>query len=191
MRSLTLKGILCMGFLDFIKGRSRKSITISNIDISDSGLTIDGVHVDMPIHISTIAKLLGKPRAVAYKTSAESREFLEGMRGKGMVTKRVNYAWDDLGLYCYTENGAVLSTFGIRLSQQGDSYKHSPRKPFCGTVTINGRPWFEVLNTAEDMEVFRRYELECYSIIGEYTDPFEPPDSRTEQSYSIIEVGMK
>lgn len=186
-----------MGFADFFKRLSggnktpHQTATINNINITGSGLFINGVPVDMPTHISALEKLLGKPRAVEFKTKEEDREFLEQVHGKGMIVKRVNYAWDDLGLYCYTNNGTVLSAFGIRLSKQGDEYKHYPKGTFNGTLTIDGKPWFGVINSAEDREVFRRLELDCYSIIGEYTDPFDEPNSRTEKSYSNIEINLK
>ena len=83
------------------------------------------------------------------------------------------------------------TTITIRRKAQGDEYKHSPHTPFKGTVTIDGKPWFGVMNSAEDKEVFRRLELDCYSIIAEYTDPFDEPDSRTEKSYTCIEVNLK
>lgn len=186
-----------MGFADRFKGlfggnkTPHQTATINDINITGCGLTIDGKPVDMPTHISALEKLLGKPRGVKYKTSEESMEFLERTHGKGMIVNRVNYAWDDLGLYCYTNNGTVLSAFGIRLSMQGDEYKHSPKRPFKGRVTIDGKPWFGVMNSAEDREVFRRLELDCYSIIAEYTDPFDEPDSRTEKSYTTIEINLK
>lgn len=171
--------------------KQHQTAAINSINITGCGLVIDGVPVDMPTHISALEKILGQPRAVKYKTSEESLEYLEQVHGKGMIVSRVNYAWDDLGIYCYTNNGTVLSAFGIRLSKQGNEYKHYPHTTFKGTVTIDGRPWFDVLNSAEDKEVFRRLELDCYSIIGDYTDPFDEPESRTEKSYCSIEVNLK
>lgn len=74
---------------------------------------------------------------------------------------------------------------------QGDEYKHSPKSPFKGTVTICGKPWFGVMNSAEDKEVFRRLELDCYSIIAEYADVFDESSNRTEKSYCAIEINLK
>lgn len=186
-----------MGFADHfknlfgVKKTPHQTAIITSIDITGSGLYINGTSVDMPTHISALEKLLGKPRAEKYKTKEETVEYLESVHGKGMIVNRANYAWDDLGLYCYTNNGTVLSAFGIRLSKQGDEYKHYPKAEFKGTVTIEGKPWFAVMNSAEDKEVFRRLELGCYSIIADYTDPFDEPDSRTEKSYTCIEVNLK
>lgn len=186
-----------MGFADHIKklfGGNKtphQTVTVDSINITGCGLFINGAPVDMPTHISALEKLLGKPRAIQFQTSESSREYLEQVHGKGMIVNRVNYAWDDLGIYCYTNNGTVLSAFGIRLSKQGDEYKHYPHSTFKGTVTIEGKPWFGVMNSAEDREVFRRLELDCYSIIAEYTDPFDEPESRTEKSFTTIEINLK
>lgn len=185
--------VIVMGIFDklFGKKQAQPPAEIRSINITESGLEIDGNPMNLPTHISVAEKLFGKPRKIVYEMDKNTQDYLESIRGKGMVTKRVNYAWDDIGVYCYTDNGAVLSAFGIRLSKQGDEYKHYPRSPFGGTVTINGKPWFGIINTAEDREVFRRHEMDCYSVVGEYTDPFDEPDARTEKGYSCIEVNMK
>ena len=78
-----------------------------NIDLSENGITINGVKLDVLVHIEAAETLLGEPRVVKLKTSSgcreflegrygEGKEFLEGRYGEGMVTNRVNYTWDDL-----------------------------------------------------------------------------------------------
>ncbi|MBQ9947391.1 MAG: hypothetical protein IJO91_03295 [Oscillospiraceae bacterium] len=174
----------------FRKKQPVQTAVISTIDITESGLVINGQLVDMPIHITVLKEIFGEPRSIGFKTDKESREFLEGLHGNGMVTKRVNYTWDDLGIYCYTNNGTVVNSIGIRLSKQGDTYKYTPDKTYKGTVTIGGRPWFERINEGEDMEFFRRCELGPYSIVSEYADPFDEGE-RTESSYVDIELSLK
>ncbi|MBQ4166471.1 MAG: hypothetical protein IJD85_09130 [Oscillospiraceae bacterium] len=174
----------------FRKKTPVQTAVISTIDITESGLVINGEPVDVPIHISGLKGIFGEPRVIGFKTEKEDREFLEQLHGNGMVTKRVNYTWDDLGIYCYTHNGAVVNSIGIRLSKQGDTYKYTPEKTYKGTVTIEGRPWFEAINKGEDMEFFRRCELGPYSIVSEYADPFDDGE-RTEKDYVDLEINLK
>lgn len=178
-----------MGLTEKLFGRKNSPLVkITAINITETNIEINGQPMNLPTHISSAEKLFGKPRKITYKTKPETREFLQNIRGKGMVTKRVNYAWDDIGVYCYTDNGRVISAFGIRLSMQGGNFKHSPKSAFCGTVTIEGRPWFEVMNSAEDMEFFRKKKIGVYSVVAEYSDLFELSEKRTEKSYSGIEI---
>lgn len=87
-----------MGFAVFFKrlfGGNKTThpvAAINSIDITGTGLSIDGVPVDMPTLISALERLLGKPRAIQYKTDNLDMEFMERQHGKGMIVKRVNYA---------------------------------------------------------------------------------------------------
>ena len=174
----------------FKKKTPVQTAVISTIDLTEAGLVINGEPVDMPILISVLKTIFGEPRVIGFKTDKETKEFLEGLHGDGMVTKRVNYTWDDLGIYCYTLNGSVVNSIGIRLSMQGDTYKYTPSKTYKGAVTIEGRPWFERIDEGEDMEVFRRCELGPYSIVSEYADPFDDGE-RTEKDYVDLEINLK
>lgn len=186
-----------MGFFDFFKKLFKKeeisapAIELRTIDVTERGLLINGEQLlDLPVHIDIAKKVLGSPRGVEFKTDKESREFLEQMNGKGTVTKRVNYTWDALGLYCYTDNGTVINSFGIRLSMQADEYKYTPKCCTPAVVTVGGKPWFELLHNAEDMEFFRRCKFGPYSIVSEYIDPFEDHSSRNESSYADLEISV-
>lgn len=88
-----------------------------------------------------------------------------------MVTNCVNYTWDDLGIYCYTRNGKVISSFGFMFRNTLE-LKHSPKKMFSGVLTINGQPWQEAIMQGVDSEFFRELVLGGYTVIAEYTDPF-------------------
>lgn len=174
-----------MGFFDFLK--KKQTSEVKTLNITAKGLEIDGVPLDLPTHISAANKLLGKPRGVTYKPNPETDKALGGA---GVVSKRVNYAWDKLGLYCYTKNGTVLSAFGIRLTLKGGNFKHYPENIFAGKVTIEGKPWFEVMNSASDCDVFRKLVLGGYSIISEYVDFDAQPESRTAEDYTCIEIQL-
>ena len=68
------------------------------IDITESYITINGRNFEVPMHIDTLIEVLGTPRSIKFKTKEDDRQFLEEIHGEGMVTKRVNYVWDELGL---------------------------------------------------------------------------------------------
>lgn len=158
------------------------------VDISRDGLVINGTKLDVLVHLDAAEKLLGTPRGKKYRTSAEDRELLEETHGEGMVSNRVNYTWDDLGIYCYTMNGKVISSFGFMFHNEME-LKHSPRKMFSGTLTINGEPWQKAVLNGTDCEFFRELVLGGYTVIAEYTDPFsgETPD---EGGYNCVEISL-
>ncbi len=161
-----------------------------SVDFSENGMTINGMKLDVLVHLDAAVKLLGNPRSEKYKTSAENREFLEGVHGNGMVTNRVNYTWDDIGIYCYTLNGKVVHCFGFKMSNNGDLHlKHDPEKLFSGTLTICGRPWQQVIALGEDCEVLRELRVGDYLITAEYADPFAG-DNPEDGGYSCIEISL-
>lgn len=158
------------------------------VDISKDGLMINGTMLDVLVHLEAAEKLLGSSRGKKYRTTAENREFLEESCGSGMVSNRVNYTWDDLGIYCYTMNGKVISSFGFMFNNAME-LKHSPKKMFSGVLTINGEPWQQAISRGEDCEFFRELILGGYTVIAEYTDPFsgETPD---EGGYNCVEISL-
>lgn len=157
------------------------------VDISENGMTINGTKLDVIVHLDAAERLLGTPRSQKYRTNAENREFLEGSYGNGMVSNRVNYAWDELGIYCYTMNGKVINCFGFMFRNDPElELKHAPKELFRGTLTINGEPWQEAIKRGEDCEVIRELHLGGYLVTAEYADPFgeDPSDG----GYNCVEV---
>ncbi len=178
---------------DFLKrlfGKKQPTVSAESIEIdfSENGIVIGGNHLEIPSHISEFERILGKPRAVKYKTKAKDREFLESIHGKGLADKRVNYAWDELGLYCYTFGG-MLSCFAVLFESRLD-LKHEPHKTFSGKVTINGRPWIESVSAGEDAEVMMRVKTGEYLITAEFIDFEQEPGSRNEKSYTGLEFQL-
>ena len=112
------------------------------------------------------------------------RQFLEETYGKGSVSNRTNYAWDKLGLYAFTHNRTVINTFGIRLTTEGETHKHYPTSAFSGTVTLNGRPWLDFTENAEDNESY------CKFIVGNYSLVFGCKDyqKRKQGGFKSIEI---
>lgn len=161
------------------------------VDISGNGLTINGVKLDVLSHMSAVEKILGTPRSTKFKTSSENREFLESSYGKGTVSKRVNYTWDELGIYCYTLNGTVVNCFGFMFRNDPElSLKHAPEKMFRGTLTINGEPWRQAIARGEDCEVIRALRVGAYSVTAEYADPFAG-ENPGNSGYNCVEVQLE
>ena len=184
-----------MGFFSRLFGK-KKSAVLSNskaitIDIREDGLEINGRKLDVPTHIKALSDILGKPRKVPCKTSAEDKEVYAKLHPGEILVQRINYTWDELGLMCYTNNGSVVNCFGIEFNPpEGYNSASTPKKMFGGTVFISGKPWLGVMMAGKDLEVFRKIVLGNYSVVAEYTD-FEQDDStRDESSFTGIEIQL-
>lgn len=184
-----------MGFFSKLFGKKKSAVSVNSkavtIDIREDGLVINGKKLDVPTHIKALSDIFGKPRKIPCKTSAEDREVYAKLHPGEIVVQRVNYAWDELGLMCYTNNGSVVNCFGIEFNPP-ESYRSAstPKNMFGGTVFINGKPWLGVMMAGKDLEVFRKIVLGNYSVVAEYTD-FEQDDStRDESSFTGIEIQL-
>lgn len=168
-----------MSFFDIFK----KNIVVSDpsqikIELGDNRIAINGAPVSIPSHISKLTKLLGKPRKVICQ------------KGKDGV-QRINYAWDELGLYCYTRGGSSVHCIGIHMNKGDFSTDFFPAQFFKGTVTINGVYWFDAVSKAENMEVFKKLTLGKYSAVSEFVDYDAEDAARTEKDYTGIEIQLE
>ena len=167
-----------MGFFDIFKRDSAASeLSQITIDLSGNGIAINGASVNIPSNIDKLTKLLGKPRRVVCPKGNDG-------------VQRINYAWDELGLYCYTNGGLSVHCFGIRLNAGDISTDYFPIEFFKGVVTINGAPWFNAVRVAKNMDFFKQLTLGQYSAVCEFVD-FEADDAmRTEKDYTGIEIQL-
>lgn len=172
------------GFFDKLFGKKKPSV--SHIDLNEQGIVIDGKQIDFPMHIDILVELLGKPRATEFKLDPETRAFLERRAGKGMVTNRVNYAWDELGLLAYTNNGKVVSCFSIQLKPT--TLKYAPTSVFPGEVTINGSDWFSAMSTGGDGQFLTAYILGSYKITSEKSDFSKDASQCTRDDYNNVDI---
>lgn len=186
-----------MSFTSFFRGLFKKKIkkipddpAELTIDIKKHCFVINGNKLEVPMHINALSAVLGEPRAHKFKTEAKTREVLEKSSGEP-VTNRVNYTWDALGLMCYTHNGKVVNTFAIQLGEQTNNSPSNAKCHFKGTLTINGMSWLPVIMAGKDCDVMRQAYIGDYLITAEYTD-FEQDDStRTEASFTGLEIQLK
>lgn len=184
-----------MGFFGGLFGKkTEKASGFSSrnysIDIRDDCFVINGSKLDLPIHIEALAAVLGKPRAVSFKTKAEDRAFLEKLHSEP-VTNRVNYTWDELGLMCYTYNGKVVNTFGICIQPQTNKAQSNPKSLFEGVITMNGQPWLPIVKAGKDCEVMREVHFGSYLISAEYTDFMQDDITRDETSFTGLEIQLE
>ena len=186
-----------MGFFSKLFGKlfGKKSAVSGNsgaitIDIREDGLVINGKKMDIPIHITALSEILGKPRKTAFKTSEEDKEVYAKMHPGEILVQRINYTWDELGLMCYTNNGSVANCFGIEFNSPDYKVESHPKSMFKGTVLISGRPWFGVMMAGQDLEVFRKIILGSYSVVAEYTDFDQDDSTRDESSFTGIEIQL-
>lgn len=163
-----------------------KSMTV---DISGDYFTINGKKLEIPVHIDVLKEILGKPRAVKFETDPEMRAFLEEMEGCP-VTNRVNYAWDDLGLMCYTLNGKVVNAFGIHLRQQNHNSPANPKTHFGGKITINGQNWLPIVMAGDNTDSSRRVILGNLLLTASYSDYYQDDATRDETSFSAFEIQL-
>ncbi len=145
-----------------------KKASVSEINYTENKLIIDGKELMFPLHVDILIEILGKPRATEFETDAETRAFLERSAGVGMVTRRVNYAWDNLGLLAYTYNGAVVNCLSVLLKPS--DLKYAPRNVFGGKILINGTDWFFAMKSAQNGDFIVEYILGDYKITAEKSD---------------------
>lgn len=181
-----------MSFFDSFKSRKNQpnTVEIRHINLSSRGIEVDGELLDVPVHIFAAKRLLGKPRAERFRTGQYAKQVLERRFGKGTVKRRVNYAWDKLGIYCYTLDGKVINTFGIRLSTEGKYYRQYPISVFKGTLTIEGKPWTEVIKDAADKVTCCHYHAGGYFIKIDYNELREKSKTREKKDYVRVEFGL-
>ena len=179
-----------MAFSDFFGKlfRKKKAVSVSRIDLTDRNIVIDGKAFDFPVHVELLTNLLGNPRATAFETDAETRAFLEKRYGVGMVTKRVNYAWDDLGLLAYTHNGSIVNCFSILLKPT--DLRYAPRSVFKGEVTINGEDWFSKMSSGENGEFISEYVLDGYKITSEKSDFGKEVSECTRDDFNCVDIQL-
>ncbi len=168
-----------MGFFDFFKnlfgGNNKPSIDAEKlvVDITETLITINGKAVDVPCHINALNTMFGKPRKFVGKSG------------------NVNFTWDDIGMYCYTNGNNVVKCIAIKVNKSEElDLKFEPKTLFKGMLTICGKDWEEVMHSGEDMDVARQCDIGGLSLFSEYVD-FEKGDKDgCKGAYSGVEVSI-
>lgn len=161
-----------------------------SIDITGSGIVINGSRLSLPFDIDRISSILGAPRAVHYETKPEDKAFFDKSYGANAVTDRTNYFWDSIGIKCYTLDSRTVNTFSVELNKGNLDYPNTTETLFKGSVTINGKPWLPQVKAGEDLDVIQQLKLGGCTITAEFTDEGfdQQPHMRDEKSFTGLEV---
>ena len=163
---------------------------VLTVDFTEQGMNINGETIGIPVEMDVLTELLGEPRATEYQTDLEDipdymlEEFPE------MALKRINYTWDELGIYCYTTEGQPVNCIGVMVNKNLD-VEHYPEKMFDGEMTICGEPWYEVMRNGTDLELFRTVTLGDYMLLSEHTDIYAIEASHSAADYVGIEFQLE
>ncbi len=160
-----------------------------HIDIKGDRIILNQSVFGLPSDITDFIRVLGEPRVQQFETKIEDKEFLQKLHNGAPVTNRANYMWDDLGIKCYTLDGATVNTVGIELNQGILQYPHVPQNKFKGTLTIEGKPWLPEINRGENADdIMRRLYLGKFLLTAEYVDYDSISAAPAEKDYTGIEI---
>lgn len=198
--SILVMAVLCMGCKttteENSKENDKKAVALDDaekknskdekaslcIDFAEDGMHVGDKVFPLPVDGAELIALWGEPRVVIH----ENEVYPDAPR-------RTNYVWDEIGIFCYLyeQDGVYGDVYSIGVIVNKDNdYVHYPQKMFKGTMTIEGKPWYEALPDGEDLEIFRMYTVGDYSLWSEYTDIYEPEKTGTAADYVGIEMSI-
>ncbi|MBE6901980.1 MAG: hypothetical protein E7478_05855 [Ruminococcaceae bacterium] len=167
------------------------------INVAEEYVEINGKQFTLPIKMEELVQLFGEAEKetfgkvnIEYLTQEDN-----DMINRSVSEQRANFAWDDLGLYAFTNEGRYAKTLMVRLRPRvdHDDPEHYPTNMFGGTLTINGAHWFEFLkpvkpkysNSASKGRVLGRH-----IIYGSFTDRDFKDKKRTDKHYANIQISL-
>ena len=179
-----------MGLFDAFKKKSDVAPESLNINITDNGIQLNGALVRLPCPVDSLTAILGRPREVVYQTPKSQINPMMLAQFPELAAKRINYTWDALGVYCYTRSDSMVNCIGVQHKVRL-KVNHTPESLFCGTLTINGIPWYEAVRKGIDMEAYRQIDIGNNSVISGYSDFSRPESLGTADDYTGIEFQPK
>lgn len=163
------------------------------VDVSESGLVLNGTLIRLPCHVNQLLPILGG----AYRTTfdkvrdgvfseEDTRELNEQIRDIAC------YTWNELGIHCHTDDGVTVNTLSLRmrdsaLMRHPDYYATTM---FSGTLTINGKPWLKQLEKGDKDEDTTELILGEYSVYAVRADYRLHLFSKAKK-YSVIEISLE
>ena len=145
-----------MGFFDIFRKKNKIAPEELIISVMERSVDINGHFLEMPCDIKALSGILGKPRMFAGKAG------------------NLNATWDELGFYCYINNGNVYC-LAVKAFPDEIPAGFDPKRMFRGQLTICGEPWAQALSAGSDMEIGRERQMGLLSLFGAYRD-FENGD---------------
>lgn len=160
------------------------------IDVRENGFVINDKRLGIPSVISEFEAVLGKSRGVMFRTSEKDLELMRLVLHED-GSKRTNYAWDDLGMMCYTNNGTVVNTFAVIFNKPRVITDATPKYLFGGRFTVGGEDWYNVIPGGDDLGTSRHARVGDLILCASYLDCDR--DNETDcprDNFSGIEISL-
>jgi len=163
-----------------------------DIDLLKQFLVIGDRAIEIPCHIDTLKDIFGEPEKYVFGDVAGLSESLNAV-----LPVRTNYVWHECGVLAYTYNGFSVATLEFRLRPtKTEGYKEPsfyPKKMFSGNITINGRPWIELIRDGElsETETFKKANYGKFKVFAELADWHNIENCLTEEDYTHISFNKK
>ena len=168
-----------------------------SINVTEEHIEINGKQYTLPIKMEELVQLFGEP--VKHTFGKVNIEFLtqeqNDMINNSVSEQRANFAWNELGLYAFTNEGKYAKALMVRLRPRvdRDAPEHYPTNMFGGTLTINGEHWFEFLKPVKpeySNSSNKKRALGRYIIFGDFTEREFKDKKRTDKHYGHIQISL-
>jgi len=137
-----------MGIFDKIFGKSKEEEKSFSINISATGITMNGQLFELPFSLSELKKILGEPERIFEGTLDNDKDF----------SKNDRLIWDSLGISVLVKEHAIIEEFCIQIFEKGN-YSHSPQRPIKGLVTIHAKKLDESIKITSEDYLFKEMKL--------------------------------
>lgn len=167
------------------------------VNVTEEYVEINGKQFSLPIKMEELVELFGEPVKHTFgKVNIEclSQEDND-MINRSVSEQRANFAWDDLGLYAFTNESKYAKTLMVRLRPRvdRDDPEQYPKNMFGGTLTISGAHWFEFLKPVKPKysnSDSKGRVLGRHIIYGSFTEREFKDKKRTDRHYSYIQISL-
>lgn len=167
------------------------------INVTEEYVEINGKQFTLPIKMEELFAIFGEAQKHTFGKvnidflSKEDNDFIN----ESVSEQRANFAWNDLGMYAFTNEERYAKTLMVRLrpSTDGDDPEHYPTNMFGGTLTINGAHWFEFLKPVKTKYSNSKNKgrvIGRHIIYGSFTNRDFKDKKRTDKHYGSIQISL-
>lgn len=163
-----------------------------NINLTKKFLVIGDRAIEIPCHIDTLKEIFGEPEKYVFGEISGISDSLNAV-----LPVRTNYVWNELGVIAYTYNGFAVATLEFRLrptrTKGYEEPSFYPEKMFSGNITINGKPWIELIRDGElsETEIFKKVDYGKFKVFGGLADWHHIENCLAEEDYTHISFNRK
>ena len=160
------------------------------VDVRDDCFLINGQRLEIPSAVSEFEAVLGKARGVKFELSGVDLDFLKFVMNED-ASGRTNYAWDELGMMGYTNNGTTVKTFGVVFKKPRVITDATPDFLFGGKFTVNGADWYDVISGGVDRGTSRHARVGKLTLCAAYLDCDRDNElDSPRENFSGIEISL-